>query len=56
MENRQMSAEVAMLSDENPLVRLSAGVTWVQVASELHVSKQAVHEKCAGRGLWGGRQ
>lgn len=51
-----MSAEVAMLSDENPLVRLSAGVTWAQVASVLGVSQPAVHRKCASSGLWGGRQ
>jgi len=51
-----MSAEVAMLSDQNPFVRLSAGVTRVQVASVQVVSKQAVHKKCAGRVLWGGRQ
>jgi len=32
------------------------GVTWVQIASVLGVSKQAVHKKYAARGPWGGRQ
>lgn len=43
---------------EAVLVRRSrnAGATWVQIASVLGVSKQAVHKKYAGRSLLGGRQ
>lgn len=42
---------------EAVLVRRSrnAGATWVQIAAALGVSKQAVHQKYAGRGLLGGR-
>ncbi|MGP4115491.1 helix-turn-helix domain-containing protein [Streptomyces sp. 4N509B] len=31
------------------------GATWPQIAAVLGVSKQAVHKKYAGRGLFGGR-
>lgn len=31
------------------------GATWPQIAAALGVSKQAVHKKYAGRGLFGGR-
>lgn len=31
------------------------GATWVQIAAALGVSKQAVHQKHAGRGLFAGR-
>lgn len=43
---------------EATLVRRSrnAGATWAQIAAALGVSKQAVHQKHAGRGLLGGRR
>ncbi|MGP3967291.1 hypothetical protein [Streptomyces sp. 6N223] len=31
------------------------GATWPQIAAVMGVSKQAVHKKHAGRGLFGGR-
>ncbi|KXC06525.1 hypothetical protein [Microbacterium hominis] len=77
MEFTQMTAAMATMGDENPLVGLggltqlrgeveraeavlvrrsrNAGATWVQIAAALGVSKQAVHQKYAGRGLLGGR-
>lgn len=33
----------------------NAGVTWAQIAAVLNVSKQAVHKKYGGRGLFGGK-
>ncbi|ARQ69326.1 helix-turn-helix domain-containing protein [Streptomyces marincola] len=33
----------------------TSGATWPQIAAALGVSKQAVHKKYAGRGLFGGR-
>ena len=51
----ELCAEVERV--ETILVRRSriAGATWVQIAAALGVSKQAVHQKYAGRGLLGGR-
>jgi ribosome-binding protein aMBF1 (putative translation factor) len=34
----------------------SLGWSWQEIASELHVSKQAVHKKHAGRGFLGRRK
>lgn len=78
MEFTQMTAAMATMGDENPLVGLggvaklrgeveraeavlvrrsrNAGATWVQIAAALGVSKQAVHQKHASRGLLGGRR
>jgi DNA invertase Pin-like site-specific DNA recombinase len=33
----------------------NTGVTWAEIASALNVSKQAVHKKYGGRGLFGGK-
>jgi hypothetical protein len=32
----------------------NAGTTWAEIAAVLNVSKQAVHKKYGGRGLFGG--
>lgn len=32
------------------------GATWAQIAETLGVSKQAIHKKYGGRGLFGGQQ
>ena len=34
----------------------NGGATWVQIAAALGVSKQAVHKKYGGRGLFGGQK
>jgi hypothetical protein len=33
----------------------NAGTTWAEIAAVLNVSKQAVHKKYGGRGLFGGK-
>ncbi|ADB33058.1 hypothetical protein Kfla_4009 [Kribbella flavida DSM 17836] len=42
---------------EGVLVRRARnrGVTWTEIAQALGVSKQAVHKKYGGRGLFGGQ-
>ena len=32
------------------------GATWVEIAAALGVSKQAIHKKYSGRGLFGGQK
>ena len=51
----QVRAELERL--EAVLVRRARnrGATWAQIAAALGVSKQAVHKKYAGRGLFRGR-
>jgi hypothetical protein len=34
----------------------NTGVTWTEIAAVLGVSKQAVHKKHGGRGLFGGQR
>lgn len=51
----QLRAETERI--EAVLVRQARndGATWQQIAAALGVSKQAIHKKYAGRGLFGGR-